>query len=191
MNDLFKELKRRHVFRIGIAYLVVAWLVTQVVVAVSPVLQLPDWFPRAVLILLAIGFPIALILAWAFEVTAEGIKRTEDANSASAKPRGVSTGRKLDFVIIGALVLALGYFAWGRYYGGQGTQVAATGTPSIAVLPFEDYSPNHDQGYFADGIAEEILNSLAGMEGLEVSPEQQRGEGEVGIPWVFHPPVVR
>ncbi len=169
MNDLFKELKRRHVFRIGIAYLVVAWLVTQVVVAVSPVLQLPDWFPRAVLILLAIGFPIALILAWAFEVTAEGIKRTEDANSASAKPRGVSTGRKLDFVIIGALVLALGYFAWGRYYGGQGTQVAASGTPSIAVLPFEDYSPNHDQGYFADGIAEEILNSLAGMEGLEVT----------------------
>ena len=158
--NLFTELKRRHVFRIGIAYLVVAWLVDPGGRRIGPSLGCRHGFRAAVVILLAVGFPVALIVAWAFEVTPEGIKRTERWIRAAPK-RAVSTGRKLDFVIIAALILALGYFAWGRYTAGRERKIA-TGTTSIAVLPFEDYSPNQDQGDFADGIAEEILNSLAG-----------------------------
>ena len=166
--NFFTELKRRHVFRIGIAYLVVAWLLTQVVGVIGPMFGLPSWFPRGVVILLAVGFPVALIVAWAFELTPEGVKRTDELDEAVPK-RAVSTGRKLDFVIIGALIMALGYFAWGRYYGGRETGVTASDDKSIAVLPFEDYSAKHDQGYFADGISEEILNSLAGVQGLQVT----------------------
>ena len=162
--NLFTELKRRHVFRIGIAYLVVAWLLTQVVGVIGPMFGLPSWFPRGVVILLAVGFPVALIVAWAFELTPEGVKRTDELDEAAPK-RAVSTGRKLDFVIIGALIMALGYFAWGRYGGSTST----TAEPTLAVLPFEDFSPNKDQAAFADGISDELLNALARIKGLQVT----------------------
>jgi hypothetical protein len=112
--NLFTELKRRHVFRIGIAYLVVAWLVLQVANILTPLLGVPLWISKAILLVLIVGFPVALILAWAFELTPEGVKRTDELDETTPR-RAISTGRKLDFVIIGALVVALGYSLWHQY----------------------------------------------------------------------------
>ena len=139
--NLFTGLKRRHVFRIGIAYLVVAWLVVQVVAAVTPMLDLPVWLGKTVLILLAAGFPIALLLTWGFELTPEGVKRTD---AVSAMPQAVGEPK-------------------------PAIPAADSSTPSIAVLPFADMSPNKDHEYFADGITEELLNKLARLRGLQVA----------------------
>jgi TolB-like protein/Tfp pilus assembly protein PilF len=176
MTKILEELRRRHVFRVGVAYLIVAWLVTQVIAAISPIFALPDWFPRAVLILLAIGFPFALIVTWAFELTPEGIKRTPTGDDGAPVPQAASTGRKLDFIIIAALVLALGYFGWDRYYGAtsqrieaqDGAETTAATTPSLAVLPFANLSDDQKQDYFADGLTEELLNQLARLNDLRV-----------------------
>ena len=103
--SLFDELKRRNVFRVGFAYLVLGWVLLQVVDVVLPILELPDWVARLVLLLLAVGFPIVLIFAWAFELTPEGIKRERDVDrSQSITPQ---TGRKLDRVVIGILAVAV------------------------------------------------------------------------------------
>jgi TolB-like protein/Tfp pilus assembly protein PilF len=161
---------------VGIAYLVVAWLLVQVVAAVSPMLELPGWFGKAVLVLLAIGFPVAVILAWAFEMTPEGVKRTDELDETEPRRRMVPTGRKLDFIIIGALVLAVGFLGW-RLYGGAPMETAtqsetapvATGMPSLAVLPFANLSSDKDQDYFADGLSEELLDKLANLKGLQVA----------------------
>ena len=128
---LISELRRRNVFRVGIAYLVVAWLLLQVVDVVAPMLELPDWAPKFVLLLLVIGFPIALLLAWAFELTPEGIKREEEVDrSQSVTPQ---TGRKLDFVIIAALSVALVYFAINHDWGADSRTTVDAGPKSIAV----------------------------------------------------------
>jgi TolB-like protein len=177
--NLFTELKRRHVFRIGIAYLVVAWLVLQVVNVLAPILGVPMWVSKAILLVLIAGFPVALILAWAFEMTPEGVKRTGDLEEAAPK-RSVSSGRKLDFVIIGLMAIALLYFGWRQYYGTaprqtaeQGSTTTATATatamPSLAVLPFANLSDDKKQDYFADGLSEELLDKLANLKGLEVT----------------------
>lgn len=170
--SFFAELKRRNVFRVGAAYLVVGWLLVQVVTSIEEPLGLPGWFDTAIIVLLAIGFPIALLFAWAYELTPEGVKKT-DAVEAGASITSI-TGRKLDFLIIGALVLALGYFIWESRFAERATdgdqQIAEAITDkSIAVLPFEDLSPERDQEYFADGISEEILNVLARVDDLSVA----------------------
>jgi len=132
MRDLVAELKRRHVFRVGIAYAIVAWVLVQIVVSVKEPLRLPDWADTLVIVILAVGFIVALILAWAFEMTPDGIRRTESVQRES-------------------------------------TTHGSSDVPSIAVLPFADMSPDHDQEYFADGITEELLNSLARIRDLRVS----------------------
>ncbi|MEE8370952.1 MAG: tetratricopeptide repeat protein [Sphingomonadales bacterium] len=168
MGQLFEELKRRNVFRVGIAYLVVGWLILQFLDVVVPIIGLPDIFAKAVLILLLIGLPVTLLLAWAFELTPGGIVKTENVDAeASATP---ATGRKLDRFIIVALVIALGYFIWERQTGEAGFgRVAGAPGKSIAVLPFADLSPGGDQEYFGDGIAEEILNVLTQASDLRVA----------------------
>jgi TolB-like protein len=170
MKTFVGELKRRNVFRVGLTYLVVAWLVVQVVNNLIPLLDIPVWVGKAILLALIAGFPIALVLAWAFELTPEGLKRETDATDGSAPVRAF--GRKWDFVIIAGLVLALGYFVWDRY-GGVPKQTATAQAPSgnvtLAVLPFEDLSPNKDQAYFTDGMTEEFLNTLSRVEGLQVT----------------------
>jgi hypothetical protein len=112
MRDFFSELRRRNVFRVGLTYLVVAWLVVQVVNNLVPLLGVPVWTGKAILLALIAGFPIALILAWAYELTPDGIKRSA-AVSGDPAPKG-GFGRKWDFVIIAGLVVALGYFVWQR-----------------------------------------------------------------------------
>jgi TolB-like protein len=182
MANFFNELKRRHVFRIGIAYLVVAWLLTQVVGIIGPMFALPTWFPRAVVILLAIGFPVALILAWAFEMTPEGVKLTDELDEAEPRRRMVPTGRKLDFIIIGALVIAVGFLLWRQYFSApaQTAQTAPVSAPivakpaadilpnSVAVLPFENLSPKPDDAYFAAGLHEEVIDQISKIHSMSV-----------------------
>src|SRR5437867_5716106 len=113
LRNFFAELKRRNVYKVAVAYAVVSWLLIQVATQVFPFLEIPNWAIRLVIMLLALGFPVALILAWAFELTPEGIKRVEEV----ARPESITraTGRKLDFLIIGILLLVIGIFAFGRF----------------------------------------------------------------------------
>ena len=160
--SLFSELKRRNVFRVGIAYLIVAWLTLQVTDIVVPILELPDVFDRGVLLLLAIGFPFALIFAWAFEMTPEGVKKEKDVDRAVSITQ--HTGRKLDFIIIGVLTVAVAIFALDKFVW---TESVAPKT--IAVLPFVNMSDDSEQEYFSDGLSEELLNLLAQIPELRVT----------------------
>lgn len=168
MAKVFDELKRRNVFRVGGAYLVVGWITLQVVDIVQPALGLPEWINSAIIYLLLAGLPVTLILAWVFEITPQGILRDEEARACPAQPRGA--GRRTDFAIIALLAVALTYFVWDKYLAptAPDAQFAAS-EASIAVLPFADLSPNSDQEYFADGISEEILNVLARVPNLRVA----------------------
>ena len=166
MGSLFNELKRRNVVRVAAAYAVVAWLLIEVSDTIFPRLGLPDWSVTLVIALVALGFPLALFLSWAYELTPAGVKRTEEVPIQQSVTR--FTGRKLDFVIIGVLVVALGWVAWDRFGPGNGT-LANVGEASIAVLPFVNMSSDEETDYFADGVSEEILNLLARIEGLRVA----------------------
>ena len=175
MSKLIAELKRRNVFRVAGAYAVVAWLLAQMAAVLESSMNMPAWFDTVVVSFLLLGLPIALILAWAFESTPEGIKRTETVHASNSITE--QTGRKLDYVLIVGLILV------GILIVGDRLLPDNTRTPeqpnstnlgefkgqSIAVLPFEDFSPSNDQTYFANGIAEELLNVLARVKGLRVA----------------------
>jgi TolB-like protein/Tfp pilus assembly protein PilF len=164
------ELKRRNVLRVAIAYAIVAWLIAQVTELAFDSFGTPDWAIKTVLFLLLIGFPLALLFAWAFELTPDGLKREKDVDrSESITPR---TGRKLDYSIFAVLVLALGYFAADKFLLDTPPDVGVpqtTADKSIAVLPFVNMSSDPEQEYFSDGIAEELLNVLSKIPGLRVS----------------------
>jgi TolB-like protein/Tfp pilus assembly protein PilF len=174
--SLFTELKRRNVFRVGIAYLVLGWLLLQVTDVVLPILELPEWVAKLVLFMLLIGFPLVLFFAWAFELTPDGVKREKEVDrSRSIAPE---TGKKLDRTIMFIMGLVIVFLLLDRFYlsdgafDAQGERVAAAaGLPakSIAVLPFADLSQAGDQAWFADGLAEEILNALTRTPDLLVS----------------------
>src|ERR1043166_3963001 len=166
-HNFFAELKRRNVYRAAIAYGVVAWFLTQLTTQVFPFFEIPNSAVRFVVIALALGFPIAMLLAWVYEFTPEGVVRTEDLHPAQAKSIQRATGRILDFIIIGALLLVIALLIVGRrpFYEQTGESISQK---SIAVLPFENLSRDPDNAYFADGIQEEILTRLAGIAGLKV-----------------------
>ena len=167
--SLFAELKRRNVFRVGIAYIVLAWLLLQVGDTLAPALHLPEWINSALAFFLILGFPLAIFFAWAFEMTPEGLKLEKDVDrDASITPR---TGRKLDRTIIALLVVAVSYFGW-QYFDKPAIEDLAesiAGQPSIAVLPFENMSSDQEQEYFSDGLTEELLNLLAKIPELKVT----------------------
>lgn len=170
MPSFLTELRRRNVVRVGIAYVVVAWLLMQAASALEPALLLPDWVDRVVAVFLLIGFPIVLIFAWAFEITPEGIKLT----SAVDPDQSITpvTGKKLEHTIIVLLGLAVVFFVVREFLLPGGDEQVDTGKvppASIAVLPFQDYSEGKDQEYFSNGIAEEILNLLAKTNALRVA----------------------
>lgn len=175
--DFIDELKRRNVFRVGVAYLVLGWVVVQITDTLAPALNLPEWTLSFVTLIGMIGFPFALLFAWAFELTPEGIKRENEVDRSQSITH--STGRKLDFAVIGLMAVALGFVIWDAYLSGPDeivdTPIAVESAqneklpPSIAVLPFDDMSPQGDHEYFADGIAEELLNSLAKLNNLKVA----------------------
>ena len=154
------ELKRRNVFRVGVAYVIVAWLIAQVTELALDSFATPDWVMQTVLFLLIIGFPLALLFAWAFELTPEGLKKEKDVDRSQSITH--VTGRKLDFVIIGLLTVTLGYFAYDKFVLDPGRDAAGDKLiTKIAVLPFVPMSSGDDDGYFADGLTEEIVNALA------------------------------
>ena len=162
MGKLFSELKRRNVVRVGIAYIVLSWVVLQVGDVLFDMFGTPDWVGKTLAVLLALGFPFACLFAWAFELTPEGIKKTRDVDLSESLTH--STGRKLNAVIMAALVFALGYFIWERQglVEPQATAVESGRIEkSIAVLPFVNMSSDEEQEWFADGLTEEILNALA------------------------------
>lgn len=164
MKRLFEELRRRKVYRVGVAYALVGFVVIQVADLIFPALGIPDWAYSLVVVLTLLGFPIALVLAWAFEVTPEGVRRTKTAAG------GVEVGgrmRTMAWVGLGILVALAGV-------GAYRAATPEAGTPddpieAVAVLPFADMSSEGDQQYFGDGLAEEILDALTRVPGLRVS----------------------
>ncbi|TXS92783.1 hypothetical protein FV139_12475 [Parahaliea maris] len=191
---LFEELKRRNVIRVGIAYAVTAWLLLQIADLVLDNIGSPLWVMQAFMLLLGLGFPLSLLFAWAFEITPEGIKREAEVDRDASITH--VTGRKLDFGIIALLVVVAGYFFWESRFtrehppaeapvaaaadaarapsaadttGSTPAPVTASGTPSIAVLPFVNLSSDPEQEFFSDGISEELLNVLAQFSDLRVA----------------------
>ncbi len=165
LGDLLAELKRRHVFRVMVGYGIFSFAVLQITEPIMHGAHLPEWVLSVVLILLALGFPVAVILAWVFDLTAQGVKRTPSASGAPGSGRS----RLLLPLAASAAALAIvaaGAFAW--HVGRREVTPSPSATPSIAVLPFKDLSPNHDQEYFSEGVAEEILSALSKLPGLKV-----------------------
>ncbi|MBT8062953.1 MAG: tetratricopeptide repeat protein [Gammaproteobacteria bacterium] len=183
--NFFNELKRRNVFKVAAAYIIVGWLIMQVGDTLAPALHLPEWINSALAFFLILGFPLALFFAWAFEMTPEGIKKEKDVD------RGESithiTSKKLNGTIMALMVLALGYFAFDKFVLDPGRdaaeieaaiQTAQESVPkptatenenSIAVLPFVNMSSDEEQEYFSDGLSEELLNLLAKIPELKVA----------------------
>ncbi|MGI9225492.1 MAG: hypothetical protein ACR2QX_13495 [Woeseiaceae bacterium] len=171
--NFFAELKRRNVVRVGFAYVLIGWMLAQVAEFAFENFGAPDWVLKTVVTLLLLGLPLALFFAWTFEMTPDGIKREEDVDRS--QPGRTSARRTLDYVIIAALVIALGYSLWSRQDveepASPGTQAVVTGEndvdqkaldqQSIAVLPFVNMSSDQAQEWFSDGLTEEILNALA------------------------------
>jgi TolB-like protein/Tfp pilus assembly protein PilF len=167
--NFFSELKRRNVYKVAVAYAVVGWLVIQVATQVLPIFEIPNWGLRLIVFAIVIGFPIALVIAWAFELTPEGIKRSEDVDPAASE-RHPRKHAWIFVVIIGA-GLSIGLFFIGRYTAGNKNLVSVpTGieNKSIAVLPFENLSSDKENAYFAEGIQDEILTRLSKIAALKV-----------------------
>ncbi len=176
--SFIEELKRRSVVKVGIAYIIVAWVLLQVGEVLGPALRLPEWVNSALAFFLILGFPIALFFAWAFDLTPEGIKR--DGEDKPADLQQVLGGRKVDFLIILLLVVAVVFFAWDNFTGETPLESAqrgedivtvssASSTNSIAVLPFINISGDEENEFFSDGVSEEILNVLARVPELKVA----------------------
>jgi TolB-like protein/Tfp pilus assembly protein PilF len=165
-NNFFTELKRRNVYKVAIAYAVVAWLLIQVATQVFPFFEIPNWVVRLVVLAVIVGFPIALIIAWAFELTPEGLKRTEFADKLPKKSSG---NRVWLYVVVLAGALSVGLFFLGRYTVPTKLSGSANAAAkSIAVLPFENVSEDKANAYFADGIQDEILSTIGKIGDLKV-----------------------
>jgi TolB-like protein len=203
--SFFSELQRRNVVRVGLAYTVIAWVIAQVAELAFDSFGAPDWTIKSIIVLLLLGLPLALIFAWVYEMTPEGLKKEKDVDrSESITPQ---TGRRIDRVIIAMLVIALAFFAFDKYARepavtetanevttestAEPAQVAATDQAaapkkSVAVLPFIAMSNGPDDEYFADGLTEEILNSLAQLPELLVTARTSafvfKGDGLPPIP---------
>jgi TolB-like protein/Tfp pilus assembly protein PilF len=176
--SFFDELKRRNVLRVGIAYVVIGWLVAQVLQLVLETFTAPDWVMKTVLVLIIAGLPFVLVFAWAFEMTPEGIKREHEVDRSQSITN--KTGRKLDFIVIGILVVALGYFVYDKFVlsiqapneTAESTETNSTNPEetevSIAVLPLANRSSREEDLFFTDGIHDDLLTQLAKVASLKV-----------------------
>lgn len=182
MRDFLVELRRRNVIRVAVAYLALAWLVLQVAGLVIPAFGIPAWVLRLLFIVVGLGFPIALVISWVYELTPDGLRRESEVPPSASITR--LTGRKLDYIIIGVLAAVVGLLLLDRLVLAPRTTVstatttatasdtaavAAPARASIAVLPFADMSQAKDQEYFSDGLSEELLNLLARIPQLHVA----------------------
>jgi len=165
-RNFFAELKRRNVYKVAVAYAIVGWLLVQVATQVFPFFEIPNWAVRLVVLAIAIGFPIALVIAWAFELTPEGLKRTEDVDLAKQARR--KSRAWIYIVFVGAL-LSVGLFMLGRYgFREKNSASSEMPTKSIAVLPFVNMSADKNDEYLSDGISEELITALSKITGLQV-----------------------
>ena len=166
LQNFFTELKRRSVYKVAVAYVVVAWLLIQVATQTFPFFEIPNWIVRAVILLLCLGFPVALVLAWAFDLTPEGLKRTDSNEQQPAR----SGGRAWIYVAVVGALLSLALFFAGRYTAPNKQSPTSTEllTKSIAVLPFENLSENKENAYFVDGMQDEVITRLAKIGELRV-----------------------
>ena len=184
--SFFEELKRRNVVRVGLVYLIIAWLLLQISDTLAPALYLPDWFNSAVALLLILGFPLALFFAWAFELTPEGIKLEKDVDRSGSVTH--LTGRKLDFAIIGLMAAAIVYLLLDSYVLEKAPPETVDIDKSIAVLPFENRSARTEDEFFVGGVHDDILTQLAKIDDLKVISrtsvmeyrEQTRNLREIG-----------
>src|SRR5436309_2894004 len=163
-GNFFAELKRRNVYKVAVAYIVAGWALAQGIAQVFPVFNVPNWVVRLIVVLTIIGFPFALIFAWAFEITPEGLKRTEEADAmpASARP----TSRTWIYIVFIGVVMSAGLFFLGYTAGNRSTSPQKD--KSIAVLPFQSLSEDKNDAYFADGVQDQILTNLAKVSDLRV-----------------------
>jgi TolB-like protein/Tfp pilus assembly protein PilF len=166
-GNFFAELKRRNVLKVAVAYIFAGWALSQGIAQVFPVFDIPNWVIRLIVLLIIIGLPIALVLAWSFEITPQGIKRTEDVDLAAAAQQPKK--RTWIFVVIIGALVSIGLFLLGRYSAGNKTaSPAGISSKSIAVLPFDNLSRDPDNAYFAEGVQDEILTRLAKVADLKV-----------------------
>ena len=165
LGKFFAELKRRNVYKVAVAYIVAGWALSQGIAQVFPVFDVPNWVVRLIVFLIVIGFPIALIFAWAFEITPEGLKRAEEADAMpqSARP----TKRTWIYIVVIGAVVSVALFFLGRYTAGNRTTLRDD-NKSIAVLPFQSLSEDKNDAYFADGVQDQILTNLAKVSDLKV-----------------------
>ena len=169
MPRLLSELRRRNVYRVGVAYIVVAWVIAQVLDLAFGAFGAPDWALRVLLVILVTGLPGALLVAWVFELTPDGIKRTDEVPAAESKTP--HTGRRLNQLTLVALLLAVAFIAYDKLPADRKPDPEATleVDKSVAVLPFVDMSQNSDQDWLVDGFTEELLNALARLPELKVT----------------------
>src|SRR6202045_439481 len=179
MGNFLAELKRRNVYKVAVAYAVVSWLLIQVATQVFPFFEIPNWAVRLVVLLLILGFPVALILSWAFEITPEGIKRESEIGPNESITR--HTGRKIVGITVVLAIIAAGMLAFQLLRSGSAAKPASSSTiaptsntdaappeKSIAVLPFDNLSDDKSNAYFAEGIQDEILTRLSKIAALKV-----------------------
>src|SRR5438093_1856965 len=167
MKNFFAELKRRNVYKVAVAYAVVSWLLVQIATQVFPFLEIPNWVVRLVIALVVIGFPIALVIAWAFEATPEGIKPTEVADAE----REHSRGKTWIYVVVIGAAISIALFFLGRYTASDESgrrSAASLPEKSIAVLPFVNMSADKNDEYLSDGVSEELITALSKITGLQV-----------------------
>jgi TolB-like protein/Tfp pilus assembly protein PilF len=178
IDNFFAELKRRNVYKVAVAYVVAGWALAQGIAQVLPVFDAPNWLIRLLVVLIIIGLPIALAMAWAFESTPQGLKRTEEAD---AMPAEVARGKRawVYVAIVGGL-LSIGLFFVGRYTAVT-KQNAGHSAKSIAVLPFENLSDDKQNTYFADGVQDQILTNLAKVSDLKVISHTSSRQYKSGI----------
>ena len=168
IDNFFSELKRRNVYKVAAAYAVVGWLLVQITTQVFPIFEIPNWAMRLIVLAIVIGFPIALVVAWAFELTPQGLKRTEDVDLA---PQSRRKSYAWIYVVIAGASLSIGLFFIGRYSAGTKAPAASSNqsaSKSIAVLPFANLSADKNDEYLSDGMTEELLNVLTKVKSLRV-----------------------
>jgi serine/threonine-protein kinase len=169
IDHFFSELKRRNVYKVAVAYIVAGWALAQGIAQVFPVFYVPNWAIQLVVILIIIGFPVAVMLAWAFEITPEGIKRTEDVDTTQPH----SIGGAWIYIVVVSVLVSVGLFFLGRYSAtnatpGHSESAMANSKKSIAVLPLVNESGDPRDEYFSDGLSEELIAALAQITGLKV-----------------------
>jgi TolB-like protein/Flp pilus assembly protein TadD len=169
LDNFFAELRRRNVYKVAVAYIVAGWALSQGIAQVFPVFDIPNWIIRSIVLLIIVGLPVALVLAWMFEITPQGIKRTHtaDAMPASARPKKYGWV----YVVVVGVAVSIGLFFLGRYTAStprQDAGPARTPAKSIAVLPFDNLSRDPDNAYFTEGVQDEILTRLAKVADLKV-----------------------